>query len=328
MSELLENIRKQPDVLATIVNYLSGEGREELERANAVLRSFSRVVFLAVGGSRYAAMASALYLSQSGVDARVLDASEFLYYEEMPADTAVVLVSRSGMTAETVRVAELLHGANIPYVAVTNDRESPMASMANVTVQVAGESDEGTSIRTYTGAVLTLLHLSAERVNKGKELYSESLAMLDLLREKMDDWEVLGASIEDARFFSFLGRGYSLSCACEASLLFHELARRPASWYSGAEFRQGPIEVLQPGDAVFVFAPDGPTRRLNAALVDELKLTGAKVIELGPPWPSFPEHLAAVTSIIPIQFAAFYLAIRNGDEPGNFRFASMTTKAE
>jgi glucosamine--fructose-6-phosphate aminotransferase (isomerizing) len=227
-----------------------------------------------------------------------------------------------------VRVAERLHGANIPYVAVTNARESPMASMSEVTIQVAGESDEGISIRTYTGAALTLLYLSAERVNEGKSLHSEALSMVDSLGKKMGDWEAIGASIEDARFFSFLGRGYSLSCACEASLLFQELARRPANWSSGAEFRQGPIEVLQSGDAVFVFAPDGPTRHLNAALIDELRLTGARVTEIGPPWSSIPEHLAAVSLIIPAQFAAYYLALRNANNPGNFRFASLTTENE
>jgi fructoselysine-6-P-deglycase FrlB-like protein len=152
--------------------------------------------------------------------------------------------------------------------------------------------------------------------------------MLSLLGRKMVEWETLGQSIEDARFFSFLGRGYSLSCACEGSLLFQELARRPANWCGGAEFRQGPIEVLQAGDAAIVFAPDGPAHRLNTALVNELRLTGAKVTEIGPPWPAFPEYLAPVSLIIPVQSGAFYLAVRNGCEPGTFRYASLTTENE
>jgi DNA-binding MurR/RpiR family transcriptional regulator len=119
MSELLENIRKQPNVFAAIVEHLSRTGRPELERAVTLLRSSSRVAFLAIGRSRYAAMASALYLSRKGIDARVVDASELLYYDALPESTAV-LVSRSGRTAEMVRVAERFREMKRPYIAVTN----------------------------------------------------------------------------------------------------------------------------------------------------------------------------------------------------------------
>jgi hypothetical protein len=56
---------------------------------------------------------------EKGIDARVVDASELLYYEALPKSTAVVLVSRSGRTAEMVRVAERLREMKRPYIAVT-----------------------------------------------------------------------------------------------------------------------------------------------------------------------------------------------------------------
>jgi fructoselysine-6-P-deglycase FrlB-like protein len=165
-------------------------------------------------------------------------------------------------------------------------------------------------------------------VEKLNILEEETTVMLPKLETKMAEWEMEDLRLTDSTFFCFLGRGYCLSCAAEAALLFQELARQPSSWYNGAEFRQGPIEVLRRDHTVFVFAPDGPTRNLNSALLQELRNTGAQVVEVGPAWADIPEHLAAITQIIPAQFAAYRLAMKNKGRLGDFRFAAKTTESE
>jgi glucosamine--fructose-6-phosphate aminotransferase (isomerizing) len=328
MSEILANIQQQPAVLEAVASYARGEGDATIEAAAALLRRCSRVAFVGIGGSRYAALPAALYLSQAGVDARVIDASEALYYEQIPPDTAVILVSRSGRTAEAVRIAEQMERSGIAYVAVTNELDSPIASGARAAVRVAGESDEGISIRTYTAAVLTMLYLGARVVDQVDLFDRQAKDMLCRLRPLIDTWEDENGDLSDVRYFCFLGRGYSLATAYEGCLLFQELARKPAAATTGAEFRQGPVEVLGPEHAVFVFAPEGRTRGLNLALVGELLATGARVIEIGPPWPDLPEHLAPITQIIPVQFAAYHLARGREDRPGQFRYAALTTESE
>jgi glutamine---fructose-6-phosphate transaminase (isomerizing) len=328
MSELLANIRQQPQVLADIARYLRCEGRAELESAATFLRSRRQFAIVAMGGSRYAAMPVATYLARFGVDVRILDAGELLYYQPMTADSAVVLVSRSGRTAELVKLAEQMDRAAISYVAVTNCPDSPMARHARVTVRVACEADQGVSARTFTGAVLTLLYLGAAVAGRLDELHRETLSLLPLLAEALPKWEAEAATISVSRSIYLLARGYSLAAACEGCLLFQEVARHPAGWYNAAEFRQGPIEALGPEDVVFVFAPDGPTRELNHALARDLAGTGAKIHEIGPAWPGIPEHLAAVTGVIPMQLAAHALAVRSGIHPGEFQFAAATTEAE
>jgi glucosamine--fructose-6-phosphate aminotransferase (isomerizing) len=273
-------------------------------------------------------MSTALYLSRFGYDARVADASELLYYEQIPTDAAIVLISRSGRTAEMVRLGRILNSAGKRYIAVTNEPDSEMAQLASATLPVAGESDNGVSIRTYTAAVLTLLHLGAGLTGNLKTLEGETARMLSNLERMIANWEADDTDLSRLTFFSFLGRGYSLGCAGEAALLFQELARRPAAWYNGAEFRQGPIEVLQPDHGVIVFAPDGPTRELNTALMRELEPTGAQVIEIGPGWAGIPEHMASITQMIPVQFMAYKLAAATPHRPGVFRFAAQTTESE
>jgi glucosamine--fructose-6-phosphate aminotransferase (isomerizing) len=328
MSEILANIRQQPAVLETIASYVCGDGGPELTKAAGLLRSRSRVVLVGIGGSRYAATPAALFLSDAGVDARVIDASEALYYERIPSDSAVILVSRSGRTAEMVRLAAQMNRSAVPYVAVTNEPASPMATGAQAIVRVACESDRGVSIRTYTGALLTLLYVGAKAVGRAEALNADVREMASRMKPMIGVWETEHTDLGSSKYFLFLGRGYSLATAFESSLLFQELARRPAAACIAAEFRQGPIEVLGPEHTVFVFAPEGRTRGLEVALVNELRTTPAHIVEIGPSWPGLPEHLAAITQIIPLQLAAYNLALRNQERPGLFRYAAPTTEAE
>jgi glucosamine--fructose-6-phosphate aminotransferase (isomerizing) len=201
MSDILRNIRQQATNLASIAEYLQSAGETQLSRSAALMRSFRRIAFVGVGGSRNAAQPAAIYLSRFGIDTRVLDASELLYYEKAPLNTALILVSRSGRTAEMVLLAENLDRAGIPYIAVTNSADSPMAANAVVAGPVAGETDNGISIRTYTGAVLTLLYLSAAMVENLNILQAEIAAMLPKLESRMAEWEMEDLRLKDSTFF-------------------------------------------------------------------------------------------------------------------------------
>lgn len=328
MPEIFRNIRQQSANLEVVSKYLRGKGASHLKRSTEVIGESKRILFAALGGSKYAAMSTALYLSRFGYDARVADAAELLYYEQIPTGAAIVLISRSGRTAEMVRLARVLNNAGKRYVAVTNEPDSEVAQLASTTLPIAGESDTGVSIRSYTAAVLTLLHLGASLTGNLKTLEGETAEMLPNLECVIANCEEDNTDLSALTFFCFLGRGYSLGCAGEAALLFQELARRPAAWSNSAEFRQGPIEVLRPDHGVIVFAPDGPTRDLNSALVRELEPTGARVIEIGPAWDGIPEHMASITQMIPVQFMAYKLAVATPNRPGVFRFASATTESE
>jgi glucosamine 6-phosphate synthetase-like amidotransferase/phosphosugar isomerase protein len=75
-------------------------------------------------------------------------------------------------------------------------------------------------------------------------------------------------------------------------------------------------------------------------LADDLSRMGAKVRWIGPAeansdhapsliqWPDVPSALAAIFEIVPLQFAAYRLALWRGIVPGDFRYASEITESE
>jgi len=79
-------------------------------------------------------------------------------------------------------MAERLRECSIPYIAVTSDPESPLGLAADATVRVAGESDRGPPIRTYTGTALSLLYNGDEIVRQVglDEIQGDQKGMLTL----------------------------------------------------------------------------------------------------------------------------------------------------
>jgi glucosamine--fructose-6-phosphate aminotransferase (isomerizing) len=327
--DIRNNIERQPESLRQVRAHLSGPGAKQLESAAELLAGRDRIIFTGMGGSLYALMPAATYLAQHGILVNLLDASELLYYSDVPSNAAVVALSRSGRTAEVVRLTDSLKKRSIPVIALTNCPSSTLAATADGLVQVAGDLDHGVALQTYTGGLLTGLALAAAVSGTLVQFQHDLAIALDVLESQMPVWWRMagGWRWEERSHFFFLGRGYSVSSACEATLLMQELSRRTATWYNAAEFRQGPVEAVRRGHAVVLFSPDGETKHLNQSLAGDLAHTGAGVFQVGGGL-GVPEYLAPLLQIIPIQMAAYAIAARDQETPGQFRFAAAVSEKE
>jgi len=97
------------------------------------------------------------------------------------------------------------------------------------------------------------------------------------------------------------------------------------------------VEAVSGDLRAVVFGTPAKTRGLDRSLADDLARMGGKVRWIGPGeglapslvrWPEVSPSLAAIFEIVPLQFAAYRLALRRGIVPGDFRFASEVTAAE
>jgi glucosamine--fructose-6-phosphate aminotransferase (isomerizing) len=140
-----------------------------------------------------------------------------------------------------------------------------------------------------------------------------------------------------------LGRGPALGSVYEGQLLLHETAKTAAVGMSSGQFRHGPAEILSDDFRAVVFGSPEATRGLDRSLANDLFSVGAKVGWIGPapdagdkrkhapslvPWPEITPLLAPVFEIVPLQVAAYRLALWRGITPGDFRFVSEVTSSE
>jgi glucosamine--fructose-6-phosphate aminotransferase (isomerizing) len=138
-----------------------------------------------------------------------------------------------------------------------------------------------------------------------------------------------------------LGRGYNYATAFEWALKLKELTYVVAQPYSSADFRHGPIAVVEQGFPVMAVAPQGEVfgdmmglmrglaeeRKAELVVVsnDEDALTLAKTPM---PIPELEEWLSPMVSIIPAQVFTMHLTLARGLDTERPRGLHKVTRTE
>jgi glutamine---fructose-6-phosphate transaminase (isomerizing) len=337
---LLRDILNQPRSLAEAINYQSGAGKSALHAA-ARLMTGRRLLFSGMGSSLYACYALSAELAQQGVAAAAIDTAELLHYHHGAyRDAVAVLVSRSGESIETLKLLPLLKAQGTRIFAVTDVSGSTLAREADVTVLLHSGKDQLVAVQSYTATLIALRLLGAALMNAfdavRMELDGAIRSLADFVPRCVEESAGWRSFFDGAPVIHLLGRGRSVASIHEGALLFNEVAKFPSAPLEAAQFRHGPVEIVDEQFRAIVFAPRHPTRDLDVALARDLAGLGGQVRLIGPEdagsgWWTTPEVTAAcapLVEIVPVQCAALRLAEWRGFTPGAFRVATQVTRSE
>ncbi|VAW31913.1 Glucosamine-6-phosphate deaminase [isomerizing], alternative [hydrothermal vent metagenome] len=188
--------------------------------------------------------------------------SLFSLYQQPPTlrGALVIGISQSGQSPDIVNVVAEGKQQGQATLAITNEPESPLAQTADFVINIeAGVETAVAATKTYTTQLLAIAMLSAA--------WSGDQTQFDLL-EKLEGWGTavltqdskIQQLAERYRYMQqcvVLGRGYSYATAFEWSLKLKELTYAIAEPYSSADFRHGPIAIVEQGFPVMAIAPAG-----------------------------------------------------------------------
>ena len=251
-SHLASEIATQPD------NWVAVQDR--LDEARAVLpRPGAEVAVVGCGTSAFMAQAYATLRESAGegrTDAYV--ASEFPHTRTYDH---VVAISRSGTTTEVIELLRALKARGQSTTALVATEGTTIPQLADQALLLP-EVDEQSVVQTrFATTTLALL-----RASLGEDLTAVVAQARAVLAE--DEKSAL-EGVLDAEQVTFLGRGWAIGIAHEASLKLRESAQFWTESYPAMDYRHGPISIAGPGRAVWSFgpAPEG--------LGDEVTATGA-----------------------------------------------------
>ena len=279
------------------------------------------------------------------VPCEVCLASEFRYGEPLiTKNTAVLVVSQSGETADTLAVLRMAKKLGNKVYAITNVVGSSVAREADyVFYTYAGPEIAVASTKAYTTQLaafyLFAIHLAELKnsVNKTElddiknQLLTLDSVITDILKSE-EEVKNLAEKIAKERDIYFLGRGLDYFIALEASLKLKEVSYIHSDAYASGELKHGPIALIE-NDTVVISICTNPeiSNKLNSN-VKEVTARGAytigftsclsdtsaynEVIKL----PKIDPLLAPLTAIIPLQLLAYYVCTAKGfdvDKPRN-----------
>ncbi len=294
----------------------------------------------------YAAYPAQNYLISQGIRALVWETAELLHHHMrfLGPDTLLVVVSQSGESVEVIKLLEKLP-ARTSVLAVANFENSTLAHRGQILLPMMAGGQASVSIKTYTCSVAVLMYLAFSIARKPSRHLTQALSQAIEAQERiLERRDVLMPPAVEffgaPPYVALLSRGCDMSSAYQGALLFKEVARLAAEPMSAAQFRHGPIEIVDPAHRYITFARQGRTGRLLLKLAREIRSNGGRVMLLTDlPFENLTNvrlvkmepsalGLGTLTDTLYIQLLVRELALRAGLEPGKFRIAASVTRVE
>lgn len=308
------------------------------------LKSIDRLIIVACGTSYYAGLIGEYLIEElANIPVEVQLASEFKYrVQPFPPSTAVLAISQSGETADTIAALKKVEDLGMLRLGVVNATGSSIARLTDAGVYChAGPEQAVASTKAFIAQV-TVLTLIALQLSKAKtKLFKPLLEELDNLPKKA---EAVLASAEairkiaekyaDRRDFLYIGRRYSYPCALEGALKLKELSYIHAEGYAAGEMKHGPLAMVDPSFATLAIATDGEMLEKTSSNIEEIKARGGPVIAIASEGNETIKNLADDVIYIPptleqtqpilvaivLQLFAYYICLKLGnnvDRPRN-----------
>lgn len=339
-STLLSEIHEQPQAMRRL---LAAEASHVAEVGPQLCaRGFNYILIAARGTSDNAARyGQYVFGALNQLPVALAAPSLFTLYQRPPRleGALVIGISQSGQSPDIVSVLAEAQHQGVPSIAITNDPASPLAAASEhvISLQVGVERSVAAT-KTYTAQLTALALLGLGLAGQMEQLHlleSVPEVMEQALQSETQALQVAEKMAGSDRAI-VIGRGFNYATAHEISLKFKELAYLLAEPYSSADFRHGPIAMVET-DFPVVLVSMGETFRSDLAALDtQLRSQGVQPVTLGDqpfspgglhiPVPGrLPEWLTPLAAILPGQLLAYHLARARGFDPDQPRVIRKVT---
>jgi len=343
-SLLQQEIKEQPIVAEKLLK----EEQRTIKNVAAAIRNYNPryIIFAARGSSDNAARyGQYLFGTVNRLSVALATPSLFSRYQQPPnvEDALIIGISQSGQSPDIVSVLEEGRRQGALTVAITNNADSPLATIADHTIcLLAGQEQSIAATKTYTASLLALAALSAGLAEDTKRM--DALQTLpQFMAQVVAQAPAIIKSTQRYRYMEqcvVISRGYNYATAFEIALKLKELTYIVAEPYSTADFQHGPMAIVEQGFPVVAIVPEGEIAPEILNFLQQLRNREAELVIISAleevlalaqtplPIPAgIPEWLSPVVSVIPGQIFAWGLTLAKGfdpDHPRGLRKVTLT----
>lgn len=310
-------------------------------------RKIERIIIVACGSAAIAGNVGEYMLEEyAGIPTEVEIGSEFRYRNPVIDDkTAVVVVSQSGETADTIaslreakRRGALTFGiVNAVGSTLAREVDSGMYIHAGPEIGVASTKALLGMINMFALFTMALGRQREMSLVEGKRIAEELQSIPGLIKKTLqlnDSIAELAAKYKDFEHAFFLGRKYNYPSALEGALKLKELAYVQAEGYPGGELKHGPLALIDDRFYSVFIMPKDSVYEKNLSNLQEVRARKGRAIVVTTEGnkeakefaddviyiPKTLEMLTPLLAIIPMQLFAYHTAVLRGtdvDQPRN-----------
>ncbi|MFC1594635.1 glutamine--fructose-6-phosphate transaminase (isomerizing) [Candidatus Omnitrophota bacterium] len=348
---MLKEIFEQPKVAQTIISSRIAKNTihfDELKIKESVLKKAKNITVVACGTAYHAGLVGKYIVEAVARIPVATDvSSEFRYRKPIiDKNTLVIAISQSGETADTLAAVRLAKQQGAKILSICNVVGSSLVRESDgVIYTYAGPEIGVASTKAYTAQleILYLLGLRLAQLNGALsrgELHKLIAAFKKIprLQRKILENDKAIRQIADRHYhfgsFLYLGRNINFPTALEGALKLKEISYIPAEGYAAGEMKHGPIALIDEYRAVVCVAPQSQVYDKIISNIQEIRARQGTVVAVASQndkeihhyvkeviyVPNIDELFSPLLTIIPLQFLAYYIAVRRGcdvDQPRN-----------
>jgi fructoselysine-6-P-deglycase FrlB-like protein len=343
-THFLRDILRQPEELRRTLELLRvGAASSAMDSAVAAVRAAQHVYLTGIGSSWHAALNVGALFHLGARPVYLVDAAELLQFAALPADSVLVVISRSGRSIEIVQLLAKARESGATVIGITNAPDGTLAREAQIPIVIPIALDHAISVNTYTTLALAAAILATTVTGSFDAPLATSLSRsFAEAGRAIPAWQ---QQVENSPWLAprsttyFLARGTSFGSAQEARLMWEEGVKSPATAMGAASFRHGPQEIVTKDMRFAIWLDAAKMRDQDLALARDLRTLGASVLLIGQRLPANSADLAFdlppipadwqfLIDIFPAQLTAEKLARLSGADPDNFRLCHFVVQDE
>lgn len=342
MSLMMKEILEQPLALKRTFNAARAHAKSFEEFARR--QNFRLVVLVARGTSDNAALFGRYLLElTTGIPVSLSAPSiHTLYRARLDfRQTLVVGISQSGEATDINMVLKSARRQGACTLGITNESRSTMARLVDEVFLVrAGKQHSVAATKTYTGQLLMLYllasalgsHVTLSAVSEIPDHVTETLKLAPEIEELVERYRYMRQCV-------VVARGINYANAFELALKLMETCYVVAERFSSADFRHGPIALIERDFPVLIFMPPGkafPDLKRLAERLGKMRAETLVISSAGARLPAvtrairvpgaIPEIFTPIPYIVPGQLFAAFLAKVKGFDPDKPRALQVVTQ--
>lgn len=254
------------------------------------LKYIDRIIIVACGTSYYAGLVGEYLIEElAGIPVEVQLASEFKYRNEpLSRSTAVLAISQSGETADTIAALKKIEDYGILRLGIVNATGSTIARLTDAGVYChAGPEQAVASTKAFIAQVTVLALVALHLSNGSSKLVKPLINELDALPHKAEQVLAQAKTIKkiaekysNYSDFLYIGRRYGYPCALEGALKLKEISYIHAEGYAAGEMKHGPLAMIDKKFATFAITPDGSMREKTYSNIQEIRARSGPVVAI------------------------------------------------
>lgn len=348
---ILKEIFEQPRAIWDTVRGRVSGGEiifEDFKLINSDVKKIKRIFITGCGTSWHAGLIGKFMIEGiSRIPVEVDISSELRYRNPIiDSDTLIIAISESGETVDTIAALRDGKKKGAKTVSICNTIESSLSRESGSTINIhAGPEISVASTKTFTSSLSALYILSVYLAklkgvindNETAGLINDIVTVLGKIENVMgmeEEIEGLSKMFYEKKGFLYLGRGINYPVALEGAMKMKELSYIYAEGYPGGEMKHGPIALIDEHTPVVILAPTNNLYEKSLIDIEEVKARNGVVIVFATEGdtevakmarhvlyvPHTTEYLTPIIMSIPLQFLAYYVALRRGlnvDRPRN-----------